>query len=218
MARYGEVFHGYFLATPVLEVHGELGGNAHHIEHPVEIPFLREIYLVHGGHRDGFPGRIVRGEVEAVHRVFKTGHTLHIGVEECGQRTIYIRYAFHCRHALLIGEEVYLFLLVGCHLEQDGSLYLCTVQRIELVVLHRPVFMQDNDAHAVHLLIVGQRCRSRPRQPDRLYVQIQDSFRNFLRQGFFPTAARHHKRQCECRQADYNAMYNARFHQLNPSI
>ncbi|WP_279209880.1 hypothetical protein [Bacteroides nordii] len=38
-----------------------------------------------------------------------------------------------------------------------------------------------------------------------------------FRQGFFLTAARHHKRQCECRQADCNAMYNVRFHQSNPS-
>ncbi|WP_289307913.1 hypothetical protein [uncultured Phocaeicola sp.] len=71
----------------------------------------------------------------------------------------------------------------------------------------------------MHLLVVGQVSRfARPRLLQRGDVQIQGSFRNSVRQGFFLTAARHYERQCECRQADYNAMYNVRFHQFNPSL
>ena len=84
-------------------------------------------------------------------------------------------------------------------------------------MLHLSVIMQYDDAHAVHLLVVRQSCSTSPRLAYRPDVQIEGNLRIVVRQGFFPTA-RHHKRQCECRQADYNAMYNVRFHQLNPSI
>ena len=119
MARYGEIVHNYFLSTPVHKVHHEFGGDTYHVERPVEIPFFRKIYLVHGRHRDGFSARIVRSEIEVVHRGFKAGHSFCITVEESGQRLIFTLYSytFYRGHALFIGEEEYLLLFVRCYLE-----------------------------------------------------------------------------------------------------
>ena len=84
MALYGEVFHCYFLATTVKEVHGELGGDTHHVESLFDNSFFRNIYLVHGGHRDGISVRIVRSEVEFVHFDIKITISYFITVEESG--------------------------------------------------------------------------------------------------------------------------------------
>ena len=56
-------------------------------------------------------------------------------------------------------------------------------------------------------------CRSIGRRVSQ--IEGKDSHKAVIdfRQGFILTAARHHSRQRQCRQADYDAMYNARFHQ-----